>query len=197
MLGQPLDLLMPPDYRRRHSRDVASFFATGSPHGAIDCTLELPGIRRDGTVFPIELSLSVGKRGDERFVLAVIREITARRRAEELVRIQRDLGISQSSTTKLSTALEQVLDACCRIEGIDCGVVYRVDHEANHLQMVMHRNVPPDFVEQASFFPNTKPLGLQIELDHAVYGPPRRGRSGAGGTDARRFQVYCRPADRA
>ena len=47
MLGQPLDRLMPEQYRHHHSQYVRSYFATGKPDGIIGSTVELPALRRD------------------------------------------------------------------------------------------------------------------------------------------------------
>ncbi|MEA3297371.1 MAG: PAS domain-containing sensor histidine kinase, partial [candidate division Zixibacteria bacterium] len=55
----------------------------GEPNAAIGSTIELSAVRSDGTVFPIELSLSVGEHGAERIILAVIRDITDRKEAEK------------------------------------------------------------------------------------------------------------------
>lgn len=82
MLGQPLDELLPPAYRRRHQEYVHSFFTQGGTRGVIGRPTELPALRRDGTIVPVELSLSAGHQGDEPFVLAVLRDISERRRAE-------------------------------------------------------------------------------------------------------------------
>ncbi len=83
MLGRPLDCLMPRRYLAQHARDVADFFATGKPDGVIGRTVEVPGERRDGVEFPMEISLSKGGEGADAFVLGVMRDITERKRAEE------------------------------------------------------------------------------------------------------------------
>ncbi len=82
MLGQPLDALMPEEYREAHSGYLEAYFSRGVSRGIIGRTLELPALRSDGTTVPVELSLSAGRQGDEPFVLAVIRDITQRKQAE-------------------------------------------------------------------------------------------------------------------
>ena len=56
------------------------------PHAAIGQTLELTGIRSDGTHFPLELSLSVGNPSGKQFALAMVRDISNRRQREEELR---------------------------------------------------------------------------------------------------------------
>jgi len=90
MIGQPLDCLMPPEYRKPHRQYLASYFATGKPDGAIGKTVELPGLRSNGEVFPMAISLAAGELGDKRFVIAVARDITERKRAEEILRKERN-----------------------------------------------------------------------------------------------------------
>lgn len=83
MMGQPLDLLMPEEYRKRHREYIKSYFATGKPDNAIGKFVELPGLTRDGTVFSMEISLSPGVYGGKKFVISVARDITDRKRMEE------------------------------------------------------------------------------------------------------------------
>jgi len=84
--GRPLNCLMPEEYWEPHRQYVKSYFTTGAPDKAIGKMIELPAMRADGAVFPVELSLSAGQRGAEPFVLAVIRDITERKGAEEQLR---------------------------------------------------------------------------------------------------------------
>ena len=87
MMGQSVDPLMPEEYRQRHRKARADYFAGGKPDSLIGKTVELPALRSDGSAFLIELSLSTGQHGGERFVLAVIRDITDRKRVEQALRL--------------------------------------------------------------------------------------------------------------
>lgn len=82
MLGQPLDRIMPEQYRHTHRQYIQSYFATGKPDGIIGSTVELPALRSDGQIFQIELSLSAGSLGNEQFVIAVARDITERKKTQ-------------------------------------------------------------------------------------------------------------------
>jgi len=86
MIGKPLDSLMPKKYREKHQQYINSYFATGKPNGAIGKLLELPGLRSDGKVFPMEISLSAGKLENKQFVIAVARDITERKQMEKTLR---------------------------------------------------------------------------------------------------------------
>lgn len=83
MIGGPLTPLMPEEYRKPHNEYVKNYFAVGEPHNAIGKTVELPALRSDGHMFPMEISLSPGRCGGKEFVVAVARDITERKQAEE------------------------------------------------------------------------------------------------------------------
>ena len=85
-VGQFPDFLIPENFREQHRKSVADFFNTEKSSGAIGKTLELSAKHKDGRIFPIELSLSEGRRGKEKFVLAVIRDITGKKQAENELR---------------------------------------------------------------------------------------------------------------
>jgi len=86
MIGKSVDCLMPEEYQLHHQEYVESYFSTGKPDGAIGKVVELPGLHRNGTVFPMAISLSPGMVDGKRFVIAVVRDITERKQAEENLR---------------------------------------------------------------------------------------------------------------
>jgi PAS domain S-box-containing protein len=73
---------------------------------AIGNTLELEGVRKDGTRFPLELSLAAGTRSDGTFITAVIRDISDRGRAAamraplEIIVASADLLIENQASPK-------------------------------------------------------------------------------------------------
>ena len=85
LVGQPLTALMPEAYRARHTAGMARFLATGQ--GTVfGNPLTLEGLRRDGTTFPLDLSISTWEVRGERYFTGVVRDVTARRDAEEQIR---------------------------------------------------------------------------------------------------------------
>jgi hypothetical protein len=90
--------LVPEYLKDQHRRGIAHYAETGhGPYIDSHRPLELPAIRKGGKEVHVELSLSsIGPEGgidtDERFVLAIIRDITKRKRMEEEVRqLNKDL----------------------------------------------------------------------------------------------------------
>ncbi|MBD3217227.1 MAG: PAS domain S-box protein, partial [candidate division Zixibacteria bacterium] len=82
-IGKNVACLMPEKYRRKHSRDVESYFLKGVPDKAIGNIVEFEAMRSDGTIFPIEISLSGCREGESKFVVGIARDISARKAAEK------------------------------------------------------------------------------------------------------------------
>ncbi|UCH73422.1 MAG: EAL domain-containing protein [Rhodospirillales bacterium] len=85
VVGKTLTMLMPEPYRSEHHGYVERYLATGKST-VIGKRRELAGLRKDGTIFPIEIAISELEVGDQRHFTGVIRDITERKEAERALR---------------------------------------------------------------------------------------------------------------
>ena len=85
VLSKPLTMLMPESYREAHHHGVERIRAGGEPH-IIGRTVEMHGLRKDGTVFPIGLSLASWRSDGANFYSGIIRDISEQKHAEDLLR---------------------------------------------------------------------------------------------------------------
>ena len=85
LVGQRVEILVPEDKRSMHliHREVYQERPEKRPMGT---GLQLYGRRRDGTAFPVEISLSPVGDGESGHTVAVVRDVTRQRRAEEALR---------------------------------------------------------------------------------------------------------------
>jgi PAS domain S-box-containing protein len=84
VIGKPLAVLMPERFKELHQRGFKRYLETGEAH-VIGKTVELAAKRKDGTEFPVELSLSSWKARAGLFFTGVLSDITERKRTEELL----------------------------------------------------------------------------------------------------------------
>ncbi|MEP9411780.1 MAG: diguanylate cyclase [Candidatus Brocadia sp.] len=81
IIGKDVTILMPERYRQAHRHGLKRYIDTGLPK-IIGNTVELVGLQKDGTEFPIEMSLSVWRNDEQCFFTGIIRDITERKRME-------------------------------------------------------------------------------------------------------------------
>ncbi len=96
IVGQPITVLLPPEYRKAHSRWAKKYINEDDSNSAYDMGARrmIQGLHRNGKLVDVEISLSRSVTEQGSLVTAVIRDITSRRELE-------------AQASRLSHALEQ------------------------------------------------------------------------------------------
>jgi len=85
ILGRRLDVLIPDRFRSAHAGHVRAFAGSGTAARRMGDRQEVFGLRKDGTEFPAEASIAqVNMAGEDTF-MAVVRDVTERKRTEALL----------------------------------------------------------------------------------------------------------------
>lgn len=86
VMGQSLsDVIVPEHHRAGHQQGMRRIMA-GEKSRLLNTLVEIEAIRRDGTLFPVELTIAQIKKGDEVCFSAFLRDISTRKNAEENIR---------------------------------------------------------------------------------------------------------------
>jgi formate hydrogenlyase transcriptional activator len=89
LLGHAVEELVPEQARSAHVRDRTQF--TAEPHTRpMGMGLELRGRRKDGSTFPVEISLSPIEESGEHFVASAIRDITEKKKIEGALKLSEE-----------------------------------------------------------------------------------------------------------
>ncbi len=100
IVGKNVRLLMPLPHKERHDEFIARFKRTGEPQ-VIGLSYDVFAVRKDGSRFPAEIAISEVHMTPQSSYVAIVRDITERKAAEERLRAA---GRELESRVKLRTA---------------------------------------------------------------------------------------------
>ena len=114
VIGRPLHMLIPERFRKTHGELVTEFGHAGPPTRLMAERRDVFGVRKDGTEFPAEISISKSQVDGELLFTAIVRDVTERKRFEAGQRELDDLRAKAQlaeSQARLDAVIRSTLDA--------------------------------------------------------------------------------------
>ena len=141
ILGRSLTTIMPVRYHAAHLQGIEHYRTTGQAR-VLGQTLEVQGLRKDGSEIPIELSLSTWSQNEQNVFCGIIRDSTARLQAEQAVQEREQLldlkyAISQILVERqpLSLILQRCAEAVVTHVDAAFARIWVLDKQAQVLQL--------------------------------------------------------------
>jgi PAS domain S-box-containing protein len=164
IIGKKLDILLPQRFKKNHNSMVQRFF--GQPQTrAMGSHLEISAMKKNGTEFSADISLSPLQTDEELLVTAAVRDITERKEAEE--QIELNYYIQKVTNSMLKVSLEplsleeqfdRILALILNVPSLALqskGAIFLKDPEAEILTLKAHHG----FTEENSLPCTEVPLG--------------------------------------
>jgi two-component system sensor kinase FixL len=132
VLGHNVDMLMPSPYHEEHDSYLARYLATGRAK-IIGIGREVQGRRKDGSVFPLHLSVGQITVGGERRFTGILHDLSNRVQLEEKVREQTTLAKLGEMAAVIA---HEVKNPLAGIRGAMQVIASRLPPEGSHPQVV-------------------------------------------------------------
>ena len=144
IIGKKLNTLVPDRYKNNHSKKVKSFFEYPRVR-SMGSHIEIYAKKKNGEEFPADISLSPLQTDEELLVAAAVRDITARRKAEEEVELNYYIQKVTNSMLKISLEplsldeqFDRILGLILNVPNLSLqsrGAIFLKDAEAEALQL--------------------------------------------------------------
>jgi PAS domain S-box-containing protein len=126
LIGLNVKILMPSPFQEERDDYLAHYRATGEKK-VIGIGREVLGRRKNGTIFPIDLSVAEAQLGAERIFVGVIHDITRRKQAEDVLRAhaRQQMAVAELGQRALAgTDLDTLMDDAVALVAQSLNVKY-------------------------------------------------------------------------
>ncbi len=113
-IGRPLSVLIPPRFRQVHRQHVHRFAETGETLRAMGRVTPITALRRDGSDFPAEASISQAQVAGKKILTVILRDISERVHTEQ---------VQQQAESQREAALASVTQLAAIVESSDDAIV--------------------------------------------------------------------------
>jgi PAS domain S-box-containing protein len=175
VIGRNVSLLMPSPHREQHDAHLGNYLRTGHAK-IIGIGREIVARRKNGTVFPMDLSVSEVRLADRRLFTGFIRDITERKRLEKEIldisereqrRIGQDLhdGLCQhlAGIELMSQVLEHKLARRSKAAAVRAGDIAKNVREAIRHTRLLARGLSPVTLESEGLMSALQELALNTQ----------------------------------
>lgn len=83
VVGKGMKMLMPAEMRDPHEKGMQRYLSGGAPHVIGRQGVELPGLKKEGSTFALELTINEIHLDNRRIFVGIVRDITERKQTEE------------------------------------------------------------------------------------------------------------------
>ena len=159
--GKPIEMLLPQRFRNAHISHRSNYFIQPRTR-TMGMGLELYGVRKDGTEFPVEISLSPLKTEEGTLVMSAIRDIGERKKAEQKFR-----GLLESAPDAIIIVNRQGNIVLVNSQAEKLFGFSRADLLGQKIELLLpdrYKEKHPD--RRNGFFadPRVRPMGVGLEL---------------------------------
>jgi len=156
LLGQNFSLLIP-ELNQDQRNGSLEYYSASDEARASGLAREVLGRRKDGSVFPLEISVSEMSLGGKRFFTGILRDITARKQAEDALL---KAGALQSAIFNSANFSSIATDAKGVIQIFNVGAERMLGYAAAE---VMNKITPADISDPQEVIQRAKVLSLELE----------------------------------